>query len=126
MQYIVIMQYMKALIEVGGRGSVFSAARDQLSGSQAGEATDFLLRFESAKTLFSELTAARMDLLDVLKKTGACSVYALAKAAQRNYSNIHADVKRLIELGLIVRDESGEVSVPFSAVEIRFPLQQAA
>lgn len=117
---------MKALIEVGVRGSVFSAAREQMASSQTGESPDFLLRFESAKSLFSELTAARMDLLDVLKQTGACSVYALAKAAQRNYSNIHADVKRLIEIGLIIRDENGEVSVPFSAVEIRFPLQKAA
>lgn len=117
---------MKALIEVSPRGSVFTAARDQITHSQAGGEADFLLRFESAKTMFSELTAARMDLLDVLKQMGACSVYALAKAARRNYSNIHTDVKRLIELGLICRDDSGAVFVPFSEVDIRFSLQKVA
>lgn len=117
---------MKALIEVSPRGSEFAAARSQIARGKTGEEADFLLRFESAKTMFSELTAARMDLLDVLKQTGACSVYALAKVARRNYSNIHADVKRLTELGLIVRDENGAVFVPFSEVDIRFALKKAA
>ena len=117
---------MKALIEVSPRGSVFAAARAQIASSQAGKEPDFLLQFESAKTMFSELTAARMDLLDLLKRTGTCSVYALAKAARRNYSNIHTDVKRLLELGLIVRDDNGMVFVPFSEVDIHFALQKAA
>ena len=76
--------------------------------------------------MFAELTPARLDLLDTLRRTGACSVNALAKAAGRNYSNVHTDVSRLEELGLIERSEGGAVSVPFDAVEIRFPLAQVA
>jgi predicted transcriptional regulator len=53
-------------------------------------------------------------------------MYALAKTANRNYSNIHTDVSRLLELGLIDRSEDGLVSVPFDAIEIRFPLAQVA
>ena len=53
-------------------------------------------------------------------------MYALAKAAERNYSNVHTDVSRLEELGLIERAEDGMVSVPFEAVEIRFPLARVA
>ncbi len=111
---------MKAIVEVGTTRSFFESSIAQISRSEAGEIPDFHLQFESAKTLFSELTAARMDLLKVLKQTGACSVYALAKAAQRNYSNIHADVTRLLELGLIARDDNGAVFMPFSEVDIRF------
>jgi predicted transcriptional regulator len=118
---------MKALIEIAPRGSVFAAARAQISSSQAtGQDADFLLRFESARSLFSELTPARMDVLELLRRIGPCSVYALAKAAQRNYSNIHADTKRLIELGLVERAEGGEVIVPFSEVDIHFPLLKNA
>ena len=73
-----------------------------------------------------ELTPARLDLLDTLRRTGPCSVYALAKAAERNYSNVHTDVSRLEELGLIERAEDGMVSVPFESVEIRFPLARVA
>jgi predicted transcriptional regulator len=53
-------------------------------------------------------------------------VYALAKMADRNYSNVHTDVARLLELGLIERSDDGMVSVPFDAIEIRFPLAQVA
>lgn len=76
--------------------------------------------------LFSELTPARVDLLDTLRRVGPCSVYALAKAAERNYSNVHSDVARLEELGLVERTDEGSVSVPFDSVEILVPLARVA
>lgn len=117
---------MKAIIELGRKSSVFKAAAQQIAESRRGRSPDYRLSFESARSMFAELTPARLDLLDTLRRTGACSVYALAKAAERNYSNVHADVARLEELGLIERSEDGAVSVPFDAVEIRFPLAQVA
>lgn len=117
---------MKAIIEVAKRGSSLQAARQQLAETRQGKPLDFRLSFESAKTLFTELTPARLDLLDTLSKTGACSVYALAKVATRNYSNVHTDIARLEELGLVERTEDGLIAVPFDAVEIRMPLAKAA
>ena len=89
-------------------------------------ATEFRLSFESARSLFADLTPARLDLLDTLREVGPCSVYALAKAAQRNYSNAHTDVSRLEVLGLVDRDDEGAISVPYEAVEIVLPLAQVA
>ncbi|HWT10293.1 MAG TPA: MarR family transcriptional regulator, partial [Roseomonas sp.] len=86
---------------------------------------DFHLSFESARSLFAELTPARIDLLDALRRVGPCSVYALAKAAERNYSNVHTDVARMEELGLIDRTEGGEILVPYESVEIVVPLARA-
>lgn len=117
---------MKAIIEVGKRGSATRAARLQLTEARRGRTPDYRLSFESARTLFSELTPARVDLLDTLRRVGPCSVYALAKAADRNYSNVHTDVGRLEELGLIERTEDGSVHVPYDAVEILLPLAQVA
>lgn len=117
---------MKAIIEVARKGAVFQAVAAQLAVAASGEPPDFRLHFESARALFSELTPARLDLLDSLRRTGPCSVYALAKAAERNYSNVHTDVSRLVELGLVERAEDGGVNVPFDAIEIRVPLAQAA
>jgi len=116
---------MKAIIEVSGKGSVFNAAAAQVSGARKGRTPDFHLSFESARSLFSELTPARLDLLDTLRRVGPCSVYALAKAAERNYSNVHTDVARLEELGLIERSESSAVLVPYESVEIVLPLARA-
>jgi predicted transcriptional regulator len=117
---------MKAIIEVAKRGSAVRNARRQLAAGRRGRAPDFHLSFESAKSLFAELTPARVDLLDALRRVGPCSVYVLAKAAERNYSNVHADVARLEVLGLVERAEEGAVSVPYESVEILVPLAQLA
>jgi predicted transcriptional regulator len=117
---------MKAIIEVVRKGSVFRTAARQMAAARTGRTPDFRLSFESARSLFAELTPARLDLLETLCRVGPCSVYALAKAAERNYSNVHTDVARLEELGLIERTVDGEVSVPFDTVEILLPLARAA
>lgn len=117
---------MKAIIEVSRKGSVFRAAAQQVATSRQGRTPDFRLNFESARSLFAELTPARLDLLDTLRRIGPCSVYAVAKAADRNYSNVHTDVARLEELGLVERADDGSVSVPFESIEIRVPLAQVA
>ena len=116
---------MKAIVEVAKRGYAIRAARQQIKDSEIGKPVNFKLSFESTKSLFSELTPARLDLLDTLSKTGPCSIYALAKTAERNYSNVHTDVNRLEELGLIERTEEDKISVPFEAVEIFMPLAKA-
>ena len=117
---------MKAIIELSRRGSIFGAVAQQVASARRGHTPDYHLSFESARSLFAELTPARLDLLGTLRRTGHCSVYALAKAAERNYSNVHTDVSRLEELGLIERAEDGAVSAPFESVEIRLALAQVA
>lgn len=117
---------MKAILEVSKRGSAVPNARAQLAASRRGVPPDFKLSFESARALFTELTPARVDLLDTLRRVGPCSVYAFAKAARRNYSNVHTDVRRLEETGLIERADDGAISVPFESVEILIPLVQVA
>ena len=117
---------MKAIIEVAKRGAAIRSARQQLAGARRGRPPDYRLSFESARLLFSDLTPARLELLDTLRRVGPCSVYALAKAAERNYSNVHTDVARLEELGLIERDEESTICVPYESVEILVPLAQVA
>lgn len=117
---------MKAVIEVSRNGSVIRAAAQQVTAARQGRTPDFRLNFESARSLFAELTPARLDLLDTLRRVGPCSVYALAKAAERNYSNVHTDVGRLEELGLIERSDDGDVLVPYESVEILLPLARVA
>lgn len=114
---------MKAIIDLAPRGSVFASAEKQLA---EGAAADYCLHFESARALFSELTPARIELLDTLRRQGPCSVYALAKAAARNYSNVHGDVAALESLGLVTRSADDSVLVPFESVEIRLCLADAA
>ena len=53
-------------------------------------------------------------------------MYGLAKAVERDYSNVLRDVERLEELGLIERTEGDAVFVPYESVEILVPLAQVA
>lgn len=117
---------MKAIIDLSPRNSIFSTVRDQFVRAQQGGEADFHLHFESARALFSELTPARIDLLDTLRCQSACSVYALAKAANRNYSNVHSDIAALEALGLVTRNADDTISVPFDSVEIRLDLARVA
>ncbi len=115
---------MKAIIEIAPRGSVFKVAAAQLKAAEStpGYLADYHLSFESARALFSELTPARIDLLEALRQCGPCSVYALAKNTGRNYSNVHTDVNKLEEHGLVKRAPDDTVFVPFESVEIHLAL----
>ena len=119
---------MKAVIEIAPRGSVFSVARKQLKAAEVDAlyGADYLLSFESARALFSELTPARIDLLERLRHSGPCSVYALAKTVARNYSNVHTDIGKLEEHGLVRRTPEDAVFVPFESVEIHLDLFKKA
>lgn len=48
------------------------------------------------------------------------------KAPDRNYSNVHTDVARMIDLGLIERADDDKVFVPFDDVEVHFHLAASA
>ena len=78
------------------------------------------------KCKIESVTPARPDLLNTLRGMGPVSVYALAKAAGRNYSNVHADIARLVDLGLVERTDDDTVLVPFDTVEIHMALAQVA
>lgn len=119
---------MKAVIEIAPRGSVFKVARKQVKAAERspGYGADYHLSFESARALFTELTPSRIDLLESLRQCGPCSVYALAKAVGRNYSNVHTDIGRLEEHGLVQRTTEDAVFVPFESVEIHLALIKKA
>jgi len=95
------------------------------AGKRAGSA-DFELNFAQAGDLVAEITRERLRLLAALRAAGPLTVYALARKLARNYSNVHADVKRLLALGVIERDEDKRVFVPWTEIRIRLPLAEAA
>jgi predicted transcriptional regulator len=119
---------MKAVIEIAPRGSVFSQTRKQLKAAEAspGYRANYHLSFESARALFTELTPARIDLLEALRQCGPCSIYALAKTVGRNYSNVHTDIGKLEEHGLVQRTPDDLAFVPFESVEIHLALAKKA
>ena len=80
---------------------------------------DYRLDFANPVALLESLPPKRLDTLRAIRALGAVSIYALAKHLGRNYSNIHTDVARLIELGLIDKDADGRVLMPWDDVVVR-------
>ena len=74
------------------------------------------LSFEDLPTLLTNLTPARWALLQALRRSGPLSISELARRLGRNYKNVHTDVSRLIELGLIVRRADQRVAVVWDIV----------
>lgn len=74
------------------------------------------LTFESLPTLLKNLTPARWTLLEQLKRDGPLSINELARRLGRHYKNVHTDVTRLIELGLIERRSDQLVAVVWDIV----------
>ena len=81
-----------------------------------------VLAFADLPLLLSTLTPARWALLKRLREAGPMSVNALAKLLQRDYKNVHTDVKVLETLGLVDRDPGGLARVGWDVVsaDLRF------
>jgi predicted transcriptional regulator len=76
--------------------------------AERGEAVDeHHLSFESWAGLTSVLTPRRLELLRHLRRHPAVSIAALARALQRDYKRVHADVEALAAAGLIDRTPAG-------------------
>ena len=79
-----------------------------------------ILSLADLPLLLKTLTPARWALLDRLRQAGPLSVYELAKRLERDYKNVHTDVARLVEIGLIERSAQGRVTVPWDVVRAEF------
>ena len=120
---------MKAIVEIVRKGQYFDDAMAVARRVDAGapvSPADYHLGFTSAPQLFAELTPARLALIETLKAAGPVTVYALAKRAGRNYSNVHRDIAKLLQHRLVARTDDGKVTVPWDEVQIRLTLGQVA
>ena len=82
--------------------------------------------FETPGALFSAITPRRWDVLNYLQGRPAMSIRELAKRLKRDVKNVHADVTKLMGIGLVERDESGAVLSPFAEIRTEFTLRGVA
>lgn len=112
----------KALIGISDwsdtRYELMALARAIDAGEELPEA-DYHLNFSNANQLLSELPPRRLDTLRAIKRLGPVSAYAVARHLGRNYSNVHGDVQKLLEHGLVEKDENGRLLVPWDDVLVR-------
>ena len=85
-------------------------------------APEVRLTFESLPVLLKNLTPARWTLIEQLKRSGPLSINELARRLDRHYKNVHTDVMRLIELGLVERRDDQRVVVTWDIVTAQMQL----
>ncbi len=81
-----------------------------------------VLTLPELPALLKNLTPARWRLLERLRTVGPLSVYELARRLERDYKNVHTDVKRLVELGLVERRADARVAVGWDVVRCELRL----
>ncbi|MBV8963511.1 MAG: helix-turn-helix domain-containing protein [Hyphomicrobiales bacterium] len=67
------------------------------------------------------LSPARLALLRHVHRHNVTSVRALAKALRRDYSNVHADVRALMEAGLLDAP-GGSVRADYDVIETKIAI----
>jgi predicted transcriptional regulator len=83
------------------------------------------ISFASPELLWKVLTAKRWALLKALCGIGPVSIRELARRVERDVKGVHGDVTALLNAGLLVRVESGDIEFPYEAVKVEFLLQAA-
>lgn len=78
--------------------------------------------FSDQDTLFRNLSPKRMALLKFLRQHGPMSVRKLAAELNRDYKNVHTDVKLLMSHKLIKTNRQGLVTVPWDDICIELSL----
>ncbi len=101
-------------------GSAFAEALN--TGTYQGE----YFTFETPGALFSAITPRRWDVLNYLQGKPAISIRELAKRLKRDVKNVHADVTKLLNIGLIEKNEVGQVLSPFTEIRTEFVLKGAS
>lgn len=84
------------------------------------------LTFTSPAQLFSVISPKRWELIERLQKLGPSSTRGLARTLGRDVKRVHEDVTLLVEWGIVARDESGKVLVPYDVIHADFDLRAVA
>jgi predicted transcriptional regulator len=79
------------------------------------------LAFESWDTLARVLTGKRMELLRYVRRNNVTSIRSLAKGLNRDYSNVHTDVRALAGVGLLEASAKG-VRADYDAIETKIAI----
>lgn len=117
----------KVQIKVGGSAKELEdeAARgfiDAWHRAERGERfQETHLAFQSWATLERVLTGKRMELLGYVHRHEVASIRALAKALNRDYRNVYADVKALESAGLLETSEKG-IRADYDVIETKITL----
>lgn len=84
------------------------------------------LVFESWNQLISEITAKRLEMLKYCSEHSGKNIRQISDGLKRDYKNVHNDVIRLCQLGLLTRTENKKVFAVYDKLLITADLAHVA
>jgi len=82
--------------------------------------------FGSLRELFSAITEKRLEMLRFVATNENLNTRQLSQQLGRDYKNVYTDVKDLVELGLLEKNERGQLTAPFDEIVIHATVRDAA
>lgn len=90
-----------------------------------GESQWAFISFESPELLFKVISGKRWDLLKVMTGAGPMTIREAARRMKRDVKAVHADVRVLLNAGILQKTDNGLIVFPFDAVHVDFMLKAA-
>jgi len=95
------MKLKKAKILIQPMEDLKKEWKAALGGKVRSVQSEGTIIFVSLESLSKILTSERLEILSVILKERPKSIYALAKLVERDFKNVHSDVKFLADVGLV-------------------------
>ena len=111
-------------LDITGTKAAADLLRRAWRATERGKRVEPILAVDSLERVKALLSPKRVALLRFVGEHPGLSVRALASAIDRDYKNVHGDVTQLEAQGLLERDESQGLRLPFDEVLIRVPLRE--
>ncbi len=83
------------------------------------------ISFESPDILFKVLSGKRWELLKAMTGAGPMSIRETARKIERDVKAVHGDVHKLLNVGILVKTDKGQIEFPFDSVRVDFMLKAA-
>jgi predicted transcriptional regulator len=104
---------------------------DGIEALERGDAVDSppTLSFTSYDDLIETLTPRVLDLLEAIRREEPASINETARVVDRDVKNVHEELSRLAQLGIIFFEEDGQSKRPvdwFDELLINLPLDPEA
>lgn len=101
-------------------------AKARLAAAFRGEQQGEFLSFASVELLWQTLTPRRWDILRAMTGREPMSLRSVARLIGRDVKNTHADMRALIDAGLVEKTAEGQVQFSYDAVRVDFTITKAA
>lgn len=119
------------VVTVKSSGAFHDDVTDGIVALERGDAVDSTptLSFTSYDDLMATLTPRVLDLIEAIRRDEPASINEVARVVDRDVKNVHEELSRLAQLGIIFFEEDGQRKRPvvwFDELVITLPFDPAA